>query len=167
MKGLRAFCSGEYADLQLLCGGRALKAHRVVIGTQSKPLADRIESGSKEAKICTINLEDDKLPILKLLIEYFYTGNYRNPVLSGPLPANNGSLSEEIKIHEELYDMANKYEVPGLRHCITEKYKKYLDGSLQGFIASLEEIRDPRHPMHGIRAVAIGFAMQNYLRLRT
>lgn len=73
----RCLDSGEYSDLTITCGSDVHKVHKVIVCTQSDFLAAAIRFGGKETKQANIKLPDDESTVVKLLVKYFYTGDYK------------------------------------------------------------------------------------------
>lgn len=75
----------------------------------------------KETQDSIISLPEDEPEIVELLMQYLYEGEY-NPVLFSDA-APTGS-SSQLLIHTKMYEMADKYEVVGLKELAKEKFSR-------------------------------------------
>ncbi|KUJ17730.1 uncharacterized protein LY89DRAFT_669023 [Mollisia scopiformis] len=144
LKGL--FESGKYADLTIRCGGAVHKVHCAVVCSRSKFLEKAVDGQFKEAALRDIDLSEDEQPIVREMIRYLYTDDYdHNPYEQGGLapgyechisPEAENSLASPdhrlldgtneaccLMFHVKMYVAGDKYDIPGLRTLVTEKYQ--------------------------------------------
>ncbi|KAG0646411.1 Kelch repeat and BTB domain-containing 5, partial [Hyphodiscus hymeniophilus] len=70
------YSSGKYCDLTIKCQDRKFKVHRVVVCSQSKPLAAAVDGELKEAFLGVIDLEDDEPEVVANMIHFLYHASY-------------------------------------------------------------------------------------------
>ncbi|EUC29999.1 hypothetical protein COCCADRAFT_39729 [Bipolaris zeicola 26-R-13] len=77
--GVRMRCldSGEYSDLTIKCGNDVHKVHKMILCTQSDFFAGAVRFPGKESEQSNIDLPEDEPAIIKLIMGYFYTGDYK------------------------------------------------------------------------------------------
>lgn len=70
-----AFRSGDYSDFTVICGPDSYPVHKLILCTRSDFFAKAVKFG-KEAKEGKIDLVEDDPTIVKLMLHYFYWGDY-------------------------------------------------------------------------------------------
>ena len=105
--------SSVLKDTVLACSdGKCLKAHRLILSTFS-PYFKQLLSACKEP-MPTILLPDVKVSVMKVLLEFMYTGNVRvkKEMVSQLVEANKclsiSGLSDLLSRHNESYQPPNK-----------------------------------------------------------
>ncbi|KAF2737119.1 hypothetical protein EJ04DRAFT_129332 [Polyplosphaeria fusca] len=68
--------SGDYSDFTIVCGERTWKVHKAIICPRSDYFARAVTFG-KEAEDKCIDLVEDDPEVVGLMLEYFYTGDYK------------------------------------------------------------------------------------------
>ena len=80
----------------------------------------------KEGAECKIELKEDLTSMVDRMVYYFYNFDYysgidsANPIEAKPWPA--------LSVHIQMYSIADKYDVPGLRTLALEKFKAFTSG---------------------------------------
>ena len=80
----------------------------------------------KEGAECKIELKEDLTSMVDRMVYYFYNFDYYNgidstkPTEAKPWPA--------LSVHIQMYGIADKYDVPGLRTLALEKFKAFTSG---------------------------------------
>ncbi|USP74896.1 glycoside hydrolase family 16 protein [Curvularia clavata] len=123
--------SGEYSDLTITCGNDVYKTHKMIVCTQSEFFAAALRFGGKESEESKIDLPHDEPIIVKLLVQYLYTGNYSVTKYGYKFPhtcsencSDNENLSaDEILVHAKMYEMADKYNIVGLKGLSRSKFR--------------------------------------------
>ncbi|RSL45495.1 hypothetical protein CEP53_010764 [Fusarium sp. AF-6] len=70
------FGSEDFSDMTIRCRGREFKTHRAIVCSQSSFFKKALSSNFKEGVSGTIDLPDDDPKIVKLFLEFLYTGTY-------------------------------------------------------------------------------------------
>lgn len=68
--------TGEFSDLEILCGDRHFSVHKNVICCQSVPLKAMCTNGMKESQESVIDLTIDTEPCVSRLVDFFYRCDY-------------------------------------------------------------------------------------------
>ncbi|KAL7939201.1 hypothetical protein V8C35DRAFT_275055 [Trichoderma chlorosporum] len=123
--GFRCGCGGareygEYSDLELVCDGQTLAAHKLVVCTQSKivRLSDR-ELNSKVFSRYKVN--DCSFGDLQKIIDYLYTGDYDTV---SEVSSGQQRVDPEIILHARMFGLASTYSIDGLIRLSEEKFDK-------------------------------------------
>ncbi|KAI0190042.1 hypothetical protein EV127DRAFT_340365 [Xylaria flabelliformis] len=132
LTGAELLYSGEYSDFSLVCEGQELRVHKGIVCPQSSVIATALKSEFKEAKTNTIEVNFE-LAILKCMLEYMYTGDYKDepaqPVqlLAQPSQAANITISQRLIYHARVNSIADYYNVTSLAEVSITKIQKLLD----------------------------------------
>ncbi|CAN9445098.1 unnamed protein product [Alternaria alternata] len=113
--------SGEYSDLTIQCGDDVYKVHKVVVCTRAGFFARAIKFGGKEALENVINLPEDEPRAIACLMRYLYSGTYNDDHL-GNLVLKLAALHDASNSHSEVYEIAEKYEVTGLKELACKNF---------------------------------------------
>jgi hypothetical protein len=120
------FQDGKFSDFTILCDGKEYPVHRCFIAPQSKYLERACAGMFKEGAECKIELKEDLTSMVDRMVYYFYNFDYYNGshstkmVETKPWPA--------LFVHIQMYSIADKYDVPGLRTLALEKFKTFTSG---------------------------------------
>ncbi|KAI4659342.1 uncharacterized protein J4E78_005769 [Alternaria triticimaculans] len=137
--------SGEFSDLTVTCGPDSYKVHKNVVCSRAEFFSRAVKFGGKETEQGSVDLPEDEPAIVKLMMQYIYEGEYdpalpdsglsssiqpevtasstptasqsRNPL---PIPGS----STQLMVHAKLYEIADKYDVVGLKELVIEKFKR-------------------------------------------
>ena len=115
------FQDGKFSDFTILCDGKEYHVHRCFIAPQSKYFERACTGMFKENTECKIELKEDLTSMVDRMVYYFYNFDYYNgidstkPTEAKPWPA--------LSVHIQMYSIADKYDVPGLRKLALEKFK--------------------------------------------
>jgi hypothetical protein len=120
------FQDGKFSDFTILCDGKEYHVHRCFIAPQSKYFERACTGMFKENTECKIELKEDLTSMVDRMVYYFYNFDYYNgidstkPTEAKPWPA--------LSVHIQMYSIADKYDVPGLRTLALEKFKTLISG---------------------------------------
>ncbi|KAL8910404.1 MAG: hypothetical protein Q9171_004313 [Xanthocarpia ochracea] len=85
------------------------------------PVLDRMCHGEfEESRTFTIRLPDDKPKVIKAMIQYLYSGDFRDPSSAEPYRKTAYDLAE-------IYGSAEKYQLQGLKALIIKKLGSVVD----------------------------------------
>ncbi|KAI4915020.1 hypothetical protein J4E90_005057 [Alternaria incomplexa] len=126
--------SGEFSDLTVTCGPDSYKVHKNVVCSRAEFFSRAVKFGGKETEQGSVDLPEDEPAIVKLMMQYIYEGEY-DPALpdnelgdSTKVPAHFpipvGPLPAQLMVHAKLYEIADKYDVLGLKELVIEKFKR-------------------------------------------
>ncbi|KAK0614781.1 hypothetical protein DIS24_g11930 [Lasiodiplodia hormozganensis] len=120
------FASSEFSDMKIKCGDTVHAVHRAIVCGQSSFFANAMkqEHGFKEAQTNTVELNHDHPATIKAMLEYMYLEKYSDVTLGD-------KLEERVSLHIDVYSVADKYGVGGLR--------KYASGNIKDLV-DLENI---------------------------
>jgi hypothetical protein len=121
------FEDGRFSDFTILCDGKEYHVHRCFIAPQSKYFERACAGMFKEGAERKIELKEDLTCMVDRMVYYFYNFDYYNGSDSSqptePIPWR--ALSNHI----QMYSIADKYDVPGLRTLALEKFKTFIHAS--------------------------------------
>ncbi|KAJ6191983.1 hypothetical protein J3E72DRAFT_399462 [Bipolaris maydis] len=139
LKSLRSsLASGAYSDFKTTCGSDTYKVHRVIVCNRAGFFARAVSFGGQETESGILNLPEDEPETVKLLIQYLYEGEYEPQLPPAadcdytcggficPIcntPALTG-LSSQLLIHSKMYEIADRYDVVGLKGLAKEKFNR-------------------------------------------
>ena len=70
--------AGDFSDVQLLCHGGNIPAHRAILAARSKTFWDMFQNNTKESASGLINLNTTEKSIMELCLEFIYKGKILN-----------------------------------------------------------------------------------------
>ncbi|KAI4622193.1 hypothetical protein J4E83_004933 [Alternaria metachromatica] len=144
--------SGEFSDLTVTCGPDSYKVHKNVVCSRAEFFSRAVKFGGKETEQGSVDLPEDEPAIVKLMMQYIYEGEY-DPTLPDNRLSNSmqpechhtcrgftcglcyvaptaptalpipGSPTQ-LMVHAKLYEIADKYDVVGLKELVIEKFKR-------------------------------------------
>ncbi|TVY24589.1 hypothetical protein LHYA1_G006306 [Lachnellula hyalina] len=134
----RCFDNGTYSDLTIKCHYRSWKVHRVVVCSQSTVLHAACMTGFKviiqerssfssksdptqEQYTGVIDLDDDDPVAVEILLKYFYTGKYNEPI------DEMKELRQQLQVQVLTYNLADKYDVLALMGLAAKRFKSTLN----------------------------------------
>ncbi|KAL6405391.1 Kelch-like protein 21 [Ilyonectria robusta] len=68
--------NGKFTDFEFTCEGHTIPVHRVIICSQSPVLRAACTGEFKEASTRTYSLDSHSLPMVRRMVDFFYTGDY-------------------------------------------------------------------------------------------
>ncbi|TVY45333.1 Arm repeat protein interacting with ABF2 [Lachnellula occidentalis] len=150
------YSSGKYSDMTIICKGKTFKVHQCIVCLQSKPLAAAMDGKFKEGPSKEIDLEDDQPEIVEKMLSYMYTSDYSDgpdstepgstPSKSVPsasstaVSSSNPSPTSASLTNAQLFVIADKYDIQGLKELAKKKYEEVIADSWNSasFVASLK-----------------------------
>ncbi|KAI4666975.1 uncharacterized protein J4E79_001656 [Alternaria viburni] len=127
LKGLLE--SGAYSDLTISCNGDTYKVHKNIVCDKIDFFTRAIRFGGKESQNDVVDLPEDDPAVVRRLIQYLYEAEY-TPLLpdvdsTGSTPfTNKTNRPNQPLLHAKIYEIADKYEVKGLKDLAREKFKR-------------------------------------------
>ncbi|RYC56136.1 hypothetical protein CHU98_g10073 [Xylaria longipes] len=139
--------TGEYSDLTLVCQGTELRVHKGIICVQSPVIATALKSKFKEAETNIMEVDFD-LTTLECMLQYMYTGNYKEEPAehvrlqrvqsaeSVQITSTNGkgeeksvttTVSEALVYHVRVNSIADYYGVIGLAQLSAKRIETLLN----------------------------------------
>ncbi|KAK4500019.1 hypothetical protein PRZ48_008205 [Zasmidium cellare] len=130
------------ADFTIACGPDVYKVHKLVLRLHSKFFARLFKNDFQEARENRITLADDFRRPVGGMIDYFYRFNY---YFTRDFYCNNDSEEEaasreceprtgqdecmpsELHAHAYMYNLAEKYDIPGLKKLAKYKFATSAD----------------------------------------
>ncbi|KAB2569425.1 hypothetical protein DBV05_g11899 [Lasiodiplodia theobromae] len=122
-KGMsKYFATGEFSDMKIKCGATVHAVHRIVVCSQSQFFANAMnqEHGFKEAQTNTVELNDDHPVTVKAMLDYMYLEKYSDLGFGD-------KLEERISLHIDVYAIADKLDIGGLRRHAASNIKDLMD----------------------------------------
>jgi len=80
----------------------------------------------KEGAECKIELKEDLTSMVDRMVYYFYNFDYYN--CSDSTNVNEPKPWPALFVHIQMYSIADKYDIPGLRALALEKFKTFTSG---------------------------------------
>lgn len=118
VKSLKAlYKSSDYSDFRVLCGSDVYHVHKAVVCSQSEFFAAACKFG-QEAAEGQINLTEDGPARVKAMIQYLYCLEYDIP------ESENTEDKEGLVFHAEMYSIADKYNIRGLKSLAQDLFQK-------------------------------------------
>ncbi|KAL1969767.1 hypothetical protein VTN77DRAFT_7276 [Rasamsonia byssochlamydoides] len=114
----------EFTDFTLVCEGERFQVHKVIVCSQSAVLRAASMGPFKEASSGVYEMNEDSLPMVRKLIDYFYTADYDQNVESADTEC--APPISALQIHVRMFVLADKYDIEGLRVLSSEKYSNRL-----------------------------------------
>lgn len=66
--------NGDHSDVQVLCNGGNISAHRAILAARSKAFSDMFRDSSEESKSGLIKLTTIEKSLMELCLEFIYKG---------------------------------------------------------------------------------------------
>ena len=118
------FQDGKFSDFTILCNGKEYHVHRCFVAPQSKYFERACTGMFKEGAECKIDLKEDLTSMVDRMIYYFYDFDY----YSGSDSTKMTETALSVLVHIQMYAIADKYDVPGLKTLALEKFKTFTSG---------------------------------------
>ena len=90
---------GNYSDVSLLVGDKIFAVHRLVLESKSDVFKAMFTSGMVEAKSGLVSIDDTNAEVIEEMLHYIYTGK----------------TTKMSELSQELFQVANKYQIIDLR----------------------------------------------------
>ncbi|KAH6715823.1 hypothetical protein BKA61DRAFT_334093 [Leptodontidium sp. MPI-SDFR-AT-0119] len=150
----RCFDTEDYSDLTVKCRDRSWKVHRLIVCSQSKVLHAACTAGFKEAYTGIIDLDDDDPAPVEVMLKYFYTGKYNEPI------NESGDLHLRLQVQVLTYNLADKYDVPTLMGLVEKRFKATLGvgPTTAEFLSTVADVYTIPTSSNALRATAATYA---------
>lgn len=154
----------------LICGEERFPVHKVIVCSQSKVfraacskpfrvsnhsnypiyISDIYLTPLKEAASGEYRIEEQSLAVVRRMVDYFYTGDYGDPIVPtqtpDQCPVKPESSNEEelppLRLHARMFALADMYQVDHLQTLAVNKYGKAVDrtSSFQDLLDSIPDV---------------------------
>ncbi|CAL1279665.1 unnamed protein product [Larinioides sclopetarius] len=142
-----AYQHQELTDIELVVGGRAIRAHKFVLQARSPVFRNMFEHELEETTAGTIQIDDVDYTALQALIWYLYTA----AVLKLPY--------DDLC---DLYEAADKYQVSSLQKQCSEILKSSLSSDTACRVLVLADM----HNDSFLRQQAVDYILRNFAEVR-
>jgi len=174
---LSLLASGKYSDLTIQCGEVGVAVHRAVLCPRSKFFAKACDGPFEEASSGKVNLEGDDPYTIERMLSYLYTLDYSDnsavrPLLptgqNWPLLLSNEESKSVLELDAQVYAIAEKYDISGLKDLAKHKYKLALGNCSGGdFLRSIQQVYQLTPPSdRGLRDLVIEYTSAHMTELR-
>ncbi|KAK0113072.1 hypothetical protein ONS95_014778 [Cadophora gregata] len=111
-------------------------------------------AGFKEAHTGVIDLDDDDPVAVEIMLKYFYTGKYNEPI--------NESKELHLQLQAQVltYTLADKYDIPTLMGLAEKRFKSTLDQgpTPEEYLSVVSDVYTVPTPTNALRAIAVEYA---------
>ncbi|KAL2149708.1 hypothetical protein VTH82DRAFT_8360 [Thermothelomyces myriococcoides] len=121
---------GEFTDFVLLCGGERFPVHKVIVCSHSKVLHAACRKPFREAALGEYEITDQSPEMVRRMVDYFYTGDYKGHDEPPEEPSKEKPESSEaenltaLRVHARMFALAHMYQVDHLQALAASKYGK-------------------------------------------
>ncbi|KAH7184506.1 hypothetical protein DER44DRAFT_816960 [Fusarium oxysporum] len=154
----RARENGEFTDFEFTCEGHIIPVHRVIICSHSPVFHAACTGRLKEAYTRSYSLDSHSLPMVRRMVEFFYTSDYTE----GSEEEDTGTDTIPVLlIHAAMFTLADKYDIEELKALSANKYSECLtkNPNVSNFLLSISEVYNSTPPS------ARGFKLPGFLSL--
>ncbi|KAK6429336.1 hypothetical protein LTR95_014516 [Oleoguttula sp. CCFEE 5521] len=109
-----AFTGGRWTDLDVVCGDKTFKVHKVVVCSQSAFFETAVEGMFKEARENKIDLSADGVEAAEVMINYLYFANYVRPADTA-VGADHRFAKCDMAFHIKVFALAQRCFIEGLQ----------------------------------------------------
>ncbi|KAL5051344.1 hypothetical protein BDW71DRAFT_202526 [Aspergillus fruticulosus] len=151
------YLNSDYSDLMIICNGKTLLAHRLVVCPRSEYFKSACLGGFKEAKepVCL----DNRDPVLiEKVLEFLYTGNYTigylaPEVRSPPFPRDRGLKLDTEQTSEPVVSCIPGEHAPAEPTPAAEANNETTTSSPENIALDLVDDKDPSDQADDVDAV--------------
>ncbi|KAK3636862.1 hypothetical protein LTR56_013973 [Elasticomyces elasticus] len=119
LEGFKEILSGGlFSDLVVICGNKSFNVHKNVLHAMSPVFRKMLTGEFKEAKQGSITLEHDEPDIIASMLHFFYNAEILSAATAATA-ADQDTIKAEGSYMVKVYAIADKYDVPSLRHQAT------------------------------------------------
>ncbi|KAF2169001.1 hypothetical protein M409DRAFT_21012 [Zasmidium cellare ATCC 36951] len=128
------------SDYTIACCGSEFQVHKQVVSLHSEYFARVFKSQYKESSTNRIDLVEDPKAAVESMVQYFYKFDYatahietadsidpdvvlNNLTSSDATPCPDTQLSSDLQSHADIYTLADKYDIPGLKTLAKTKFE--------------------------------------------
>ncbi|PMD15375.1 hypothetical protein NA56DRAFT_753909 [Hyaloscypha hepaticicola] len=154
----RCFDTDDYSDLTVKCRERSWKVHRLIVCSQSRFLHAACTAGFKEAHTGIIDLDDDDPVPVEVMLKYFYTGKYNEPI------NESKDLRLQLQVQVLTYNLADKYDLPTLMELAAEKFRNTLNegSTAEEYLSVVRNAYIIPKPSNALRTIVIDYARREF-----
>lgn len=108
----------------------------------------------QEAYTGIIDLDDDNPIPVEVMLKYFYTGEYNEPI------NENEGPGLQLQVQVLTYNLADKYDVPTLMGLAEKRFKTTIDSgpAIQDFLFMVADVYAIPTSTNALRAIAVNYA---------
>ncbi|PCD20048.1 hypothetical protein AU210_016499 [Fusarium oxysporum f. sp. radicis-cucumerinum] len=157
---VRARENGEFTDFEFTCEGHIIPVHRVIICSHSPVFHAACTGKLKEASTRSYSLDSHTLPMVRRMVEFFYTSDYTEESEEEDTGTDTIPV---LLIHAAMFTLADKYDIEELKVLSANKYSEYLakNPNVSNFLLSISEVYNSTPPSaRGLRDRALAFARE-------
>ncbi|KAL6402720.1 Kelch-like protein 21 [Ilyonectria robusta] len=150
--------NGEFTDFEFTCNGHTIPVHRVVICSQSPVFHAACNGEFKEASTRTYSLDSHSLPMVRRMMDFFYTGDYTEE-------SEEEDTGEDaipvLSVHAAMFALTDKHNIEDLTVLSAKKYSENLtkNPDVSNFLYSISEVYNSTlTSSRGLRDRALAFA---------
>ncbi|EGU75953.1 hypothetical protein FOXB_13536 [Fusarium oxysporum f. sp. conglutinans Fo5176] len=156
----RARENGEFTDFEFTCEGCIIPVHRVIICSHSPVFHAACTGKLKEASTRSYSLDSHSLPMVRRMVEFFYTSDYTEESEEEDTGTDTIPI---LLIHAAMFTLADKYDIEDLKALSANKYSECLtkNPNVSNFLLSISEVYNSTPPSaRGLRDHALAFARE-------
>ncbi|KAI8401963.1 hypothetical protein FOFC_17268, partial [Fusarium oxysporum] len=157
---VRARENGEFTDFEFTCEGCIIPVHRVIICSHSPVFHAACTGKLKEASTRSYSLDSHSLPMVRRMVEFFYTSDYTEESEEEDTGTDTIPI---LLIHAAMFTLADKYDIEDLKALSANKYSECLtkNPNVSNFLLSISEVYNSTPPSaRGLRDHALAFARE-------
>nr|OQO30859.1 hypothetical protein B0A51_01482 [Rachicladosporium sp. CCFEE 5018] len=109
-----AFTGGRWTDLDVVCGDKTFKVHKVVVCSQSAFFETAVEGMFKEARENKIDLSADGVEAVEVMINYLHFANYTRAA-DTTVGADHQFVKWDMAFHIKVFALAQRCFIGGLQ----------------------------------------------------
>ncbi|KAK2616715.1 hypothetical protein QQS21_000327 [Conoideocrella luteorostrata] len=108
----KQFNTDSLSDVVIVCANETMKAHRVILATHSSYFEKALSGNWVESSSNRIEIKDFDPRVIEAMLRFMYSFDY-----------NNDSGISSMIYDAQVYQAADKYDVPGLKKLAQKKFK--------------------------------------------
>lgn len=116
--------SGRGADMTIICEGSSLRCHSAMVCPRSSFFDAAIWGNFQEGQTKTINLQNEKLSMVRRMIRWFYLFGYND---------QDEVTMSAFEVNAQMYAMADQFGVPGLKKTAATKFRQRCGSPARGW----------------------------------
>ncbi len=101
--------------MTIICGGQSLAYHSAIVCPRSSFFEAALWGNFEEGKSKTINLENEKFPMVRRMMRYCYLFDYDD---------QDETAMSDVEVNARMYAMADQFGVPGLKTAAAAKFAR-------------------------------------------
>ncbi|GAB0137877.1 hypothetical protein EsDP_00006130 [Epichloe bromicola] len=151
------FNTDSLSDVVIVCDGDTTKAHRVILATHSPYFAKALTGNWAESSSNKIEIKDFDSSVVEAMLRFMYFFDY-----------NNDSGISSMLYDAQVYQAADKYDIPALKKHARQKFKSAISTgwSLDDFPGAITAAYDSTPPTdRGLRDLIVATSCEHMKEL--